>query len=129
MRIPARVEYSLRALAALAACEPEAVKARTLADAQRIPAGYVYNVFAYLRRVDLVYATRGYHGGYALTRPARETTVGTVVRLLDAVPDLPRPPDQPDLDALARRLHRLWDTVNDASLRVLDQVTLADLVI
>jgi len=129
MRLPARIEYSLRALVALAACEPEAVKARTLADTQHIPAGYVYDVLADLRRVDLVYATRGYHGGYALTRPANRTTVGTVVRLLDVAADLPRPSGEPAVDALTERLHRLWDNVNDASLRVLDQVTLADLVI
>ena len=43
MRIPARIEYSLRALSALAAAAPEPVNARTLAEVQHIPGTYVYN--------------------------------------------------------------------------------------
>src|SRR5690348_6500150 len=83
MRIPARIEYSLRALSALAAAAPDPVNARTLAQARHIPGGYVHTVLADLRRVDLVYAVRGSRGGYLLTRPPQEVTVGAVVRLLD----------------------------------------------
>ena len=79
MSIPARIEYSLRALAGLAEAHPVAVNARTLAQTQHIPAGYVYNVLADLRRADLVYALRGNNGGYALTRPAEQITLGTVL--------------------------------------------------
>ncbi|HKT05351.1 MAG TPA: Rrf2 family transcriptional regulator [Rugosimonospora sp.] len=129
MRIPARIEYSLRALSALAAAAPEPVNARTLAEVQHIPAGYVYNVLADLRRADLVYALRGNHGGYALTRPPADTTVGTVVRLLgDAgTGEQDRRSGEPVTDALTARLQQWWDAANQASLSLLDQLTLADL--
>ncbi len=130
MSIPARIEYSLRALAGLAAAHPAAVNARTLADTQHIPAGYVYNVLADLRRADLVYATRGNHGGYALTQPADAITLGTVVRLLDGASSETRPPAPGSAlaDPLAARLRGLWDDANQAGLRLLDEVTLAELV-
>jgi Rrf2 family protein len=129
MAIPARIEYSLRALAALAVAQPAAVNARTLADTQRIPPGYVYNVLADLRRADLVYALRGNHGGYALTRPPGEITLGAVIRLLDGpATEMRSPPGEAPGDALAARLHHLWDRANQASLLLLDEVTLADLI-
>jgi Rrf2 family protein len=126
MPIPARVEYSLRALAALAIARPAAVNARTLADTQHIPPGYVYNVLADLRRADLVYALRGNHGGYALTRRPAEITVGTVIRLLDGPATAPSPLGTPD--ALSERLNHLWDRANQAGLMLLDECTIEDLI-
>jgi Rrf2 family protein len=127
MPIPARIEYSLRALAALAVARPAAVNARTLADTQHIPPGYVYNVLADLRRADLVYALRGNHGGYALARPPAEITLGAVIRLLDG--HAAAPVQAGVADALSARLHDLWDQASQASLLLLDEVTLEDLIV
>jgi Rrf2 family protein len=118
MPIPKRIEYSIRALVALAAAEPATVNARVLADTEEIPAGYLYDVLADLRRVELVQARRGGHGGYSLARPAAQITLGTVVRLLDGAPT-----EGPSRD----RLQELWDAANQAGLRLLDDVTLADI--
>jgi Rrf2 family protein len=127
MPIPKRIEYSIRALVALAAAEPATVNARVLADTEEIPAGYLYDVLADLRRVELVQARRGGHGGYSLARPAAQITLGTVVRLLDGAPTeglaRSRPPDGVARD----RLQQLWDAANQAGLRLLDDVTLADI--
>lgn len=130
MTLPARIEYSLRALAALAVAQPAAVKARTLADTQHLPPGYVHSLLADLRRADLVYSLRGNHGGYALARPAHQITLGAVVRLLDGSLYEVRPtaPVPRDNDALVTRLHQVWGRANQASLALLDEVTLADLV-
>ena len=122
MPVPKRIEYSVRALVALAAAEPATVNARVLADSQDIPAGYLYDVLADLRRVELVSVLRGSHGGYALSRPATEITLGSVVRLLDG-------PPVSDLvdDPRWARLRELWDAANRAGLSLLDSVTLADI--
>jgi Rrf2 family protein len=122
MAVPKRIEYSVRALVALAAAEPATVNARILADTQDIPPGYLYDVLADLRRVELVSAVRGSHGGYALSRPAAEITLGSVVRLLDG-------PPVSDLvdDPRSARLRDLWDAATRAGLSLLDSVTLADI--
>jgi Rrf2 family protein len=125
MVIPKRIEYSIRALIGLAVAEPATVNARVLADAQDIPHGYLYDVLADLRRVELVHVLRGSHGGYSLTRPADQITVGSVIRLLDGGPFL-SPAELGD-DATGARLHRLWAEANKAGLQLLDDVTLADI--
>ena len=61
-----------------------------------------------------------------LTQPAHEITLGTVIRLLDGEPGPPAP--AAPADPLATRLRGLWDEANQAGLRLLDGVTLAELV-
>jgi Rrf2 family protein len=125
MGIPKRIEYSIRALIGLAVAGPATVNARILADAQDIPHGYLYDVLADLRRVELVTVLRGSHGGYSLARPADQITLGTVVRLLGGDPVV-SPADLGD-DITGARLRHLWDAANRAGLQLLDDVTLADI--
>jgi Rrf2 family protein len=130
MRITRRVEYCVRALVALAIAEPDPVKARVLAGTEDIPPGYLYDLLAELRRVELVHAMRGHHGGYRLARPAAEITLGEVIRLLDGAPVEPFAPATRDAaeEGLPARLRQLWDAANDESMRLLDEVTIADFV-
>jgi Rrf2 family protein len=128
--VPARTEYAVRAALGLAAAQPATVKARVLAETQRIPPAYLYDVLADLRRVELVRVWHGPTGGYALTQPAATVTIGGLLRLLDGPPIVApaRKPDaQPDTGLVAR-LHQVWTAVDNASQRVLDEVTLADIV-
>jgi DNA-binding IscR family transcriptional regulator len=68
--VPARIDYAVRALLALAAAYPDFVTARRLAAAGHIPPGYLYDVLDDLRRVQLVRLRQGPRGGYCLSRPA-----------------------------------------------------------
>jgi Rrf2 family protein len=127
-RIPARFEYAVRALHALATAVPGTVSAHTLAQDQRIPLGYLYDVLADLRRADLVYARRGAVGGYALAVPADQIRLGDLVRLLDAAgptAGLTRPTGG---DELSLRLGRIWLAAEQATRRIFDEVTIADLL-
>jgi Rrf2 family protein len=129
MGIPKRVEYSILVLAALAEVEPAKVNARALADQQHLPPGYVQDVLAALRRAKLVRAVRGTHGGYALSRPPEHITLGRVVRVLDGThADGEADPALPDDSEVAVRLHDVWDRAHEARMRLLDAVTLADIV-
>ncbi|WP_432968477.1 RrF2 family transcriptional regulator [Dactylosporangium sp. CA-233914] len=122
--LPKRIEYSVRALVALAGAAPATVKAQDVADAQDIPPGYVYDLLADLRRADLVMVQRGTGGGYALAHPAADLTLGEIVRRLDG------PTRDRDVapDRTIERLHHLWDRANRVRLDYLDAVTLADLI-
>ena len=85
MRISAKVDYAVRAMAQLAA-EPEGepVKAEDIARAQDIPLKFLLGILNDLKRGYLVRSQRGADGGYALMRPADEITIAAALAMLFA---------------------------------------------
>src|SRR5689334_24914851 len=97
MRLSARVDYALRAVAELAAAAVPAdrdaarqppsadrpVTAERLAHAQQIPPKFLESILLQLRRGGIVTAQRGPEGGYRLARPASEISLADVIRVID----------------------------------------------
>jgi len=75
VRVSARADYAIRALVELAAAGPEAsLRGDAIATSQAIPAKYLENLLADLRRARLVMSQRGVRGGYRLARSATHTS-------------------------------------------------------
>ena len=90
MRLSARVDYALRAVAELAATSADGklVTADRLAGAQQIPPKFLESILLQLRRGGVVTAQRGPEGGYRLARPADEIfhqLQGSISRLFTPV--------------------------------------------
>ncbi|CAA9490238.1 MAG: Predicted transcriptional regulator of sulfate adenylyltransferase, Rrf2 family, partial [uncultured Solirubrobacteraceae bacterium] len=68
VRISAKVDYALRAMAELAAAGGGPVKGERLASAQSIPPKFLENILADLRQAGLIRSQRGSEGGYWLVR-------------------------------------------------------------
>ncbi|MCD8348726.1 MAG: Rrf2 family transcriptional regulator [Lachnospiraceae bacterium] len=84
MRLSTKGRYGLRAMVDLALnSEAEAVSISSISERQSISESYLEQLIAKLRRADLVVSTRGVQGGYRLTRPAEQITVGDVLRALE----------------------------------------------
>ncbi len=84
MRVSAKVDYAIRALAELAAAPPgPPVKGERLAGAQGIPLKFLENILTELRRAELVESRRGVEGGYRLARPAGEISLADVIRAVE----------------------------------------------
>lgn len=83
MRIPAKVDYAIRAMAELAGHEGGPVKAEELAEAQSIPVKFLRGILTDLRRARLVTSQRGPDGGFVLARPADEISVADIFRAVD----------------------------------------------
>lgn len=84
MKMSTRGRYGLRAfidLAVYGADEP--VSLASIASRQDISQNYLEQLMARLKRADLVESVRGANGGYRLTRPAEEISVGEVLRALE----------------------------------------------
>jgi Rrf2 family transcriptional regulator, iron-sulfur cluster assembly transcription factor len=60
-----------------------AAQIKDIAERQGIPPRFLEQIFQDLRRAGLVSSKRGPRGGYQLARPARELSVGDVVRALE----------------------------------------------
>ena len=79
-----KAEYGVRLLIQLGlqnGAQPVSLKA--VADAENLPLAYLERIAALLKRAGMVEATRGAHGGYLLSRPAKEITMDEVVLALE----------------------------------------------
>lgn len=86
MPITQTTEYALRAVVWLADRSGQPQATQQIADATRVPAGYLSKVLQNLRRNGMVTAQRGLHGGFTLARSADELTVLDVVNAVDPIP-------------------------------------------
>lgn len=130
MRISAKTDYAVRAMAELAAREPEwPVKAERLAEAQGIPLNFLENILGQLRQAQFVTSRRGPEGGFLLARPAAEITLADVIRAIDgplAGVGGERPQNL-SYQGAAEPLRDVWVAVRASLRNVLEHVTLADL--
>jgi Rrf2 family protein len=130
VRVTAKADYAVRAVAELAVADTEFVKADDVARAQDIPRHFLDNILTDLRRAGLVATQRGAEGGSRLARDARDITIADVMRAtegpLAAVRDIR--PEQLVYDGAADGLPRVWVAVRASLRAVLEKVTIADLV-
>lgn len=130
MRVSAKVDYALRALAELAARPGEQpVKGEELARLQGIPMRFLENILAELRSGGIVASRRGSEGGYWLARSATDITVGEVIRTLEGplanVQGVR--PDAVRFEGPATALREVWVATRAGLRAVLDHVSLADI--
>jgi len=122
------VEYALRAVVYLAARPDSPRTAQQIAEATRVPAGYLSKVMQALSRKGLVHSQRGLHGGFTLARPAEELTVLDVVQAVDQIRRIRSCPlgikGHINLCPLHRRLDQAIRMVEDA----LRESTIAELL-
>jgi Rrf2 family protein len=86
MKLSKKGEYALRALIELglaAEMKRELVQVSELAEKEHMPVKFLEQIMQALKGAGLVKSQRGKFGGYSLAKPAREITIGSVVRLID----------------------------------------------
>jgi len=128
MRLSARSEYGLLALIDLAGADAaRPLATRELAEGRGIPAAFLEQLLADLRRAGLVRATRGPHGGFTLGRPAVEISALEIVEALEG----PIAPSVCAPDACGREdgcaAASVWGDVSGAVRGALSGFTLARL--
>jgi len=129
MRLSARVDYALRAMAELAAAAgPRTVE--QLAAAQRIPSKYLENILGELRRGGLLRSQRGPDGGHRLARPTSDISIADVIRALDGELANVRGNRPEDLayTGAAAPLQQVWIALRASERVILEGVTLAHVV-
>jgi Rrf2 family protein len=136
MKLSKRGEYGLRAMLDLARCEPETniVQIREIAQREAIPVKFLEQIMLALKNAGLLHSKMGAGGGYYLSRPAGEITLGQIIRVLDGPLAPIRCVSQtayescgcPDEETCGLRLVML--DVRDAISQILDHTTLADAI-
>jgi Rrf2 family protein len=130
VRISARVDYAVRAAIGLAAVAPASLTSDRIAQAQGIPARFLQAILGDLQHARLVTSQRGREGGYRLALPPAEVSIARVMRIEQgflAEVHGQRPEDVAYPGA-AEPLAQVWVAAREAYRRVLENVTLADVV-
>jgi Rrf2 family protein len=87
LKITAQEEYGLRCIMQLARQEPDVpMMVRDIAEREGLSVAYVEKLLWTLSRSGIVESLRGPKGGYRLTRPCTEISIGEVMRVLGGVP-------------------------------------------
>jgi len=130
VRITAKVDYAMRAVAELAASPEPVVKGELLAERQSIPPKFLENILADLRRAGIVGSQRGADGGYRLARPADAVSIADVIRAVEGpLADVHgTPPEDAAYHGAAEHLQRVWVATRAALRSILEEVSIADLV-
>ena len=84
MRLTTKGRYAVTAMLDLAINHgSESVTLRNIAENQKISLSYLEQLFAKLRKQDLVKGMRGPGGGYRLARSADEISIAEIIRAVD----------------------------------------------
>jgi Rrf2 family protein len=128
MRLSARVDYALRAMAELASGPGGPMTSERIARTQEIPPKFLESILLQLRRGGLVHAQRGPEGGYWLARPANKISLADVIRVIDGPLAHVRGHRPEDLGyrGTAKALQEVWIALRASEREILDLVTIAD---
>ena len=129
MQISAKGEYAIRAVLDLALERARGLTPiQEIAARQGIPQRYLEQVLLALKRAGLLTSRRGAAGGYHLTRPPEDISVGDVLRAVEGVSapfEAQRRGPRNGNDA--HDLDDLWAEVGRAVSEVVDRVTFGEL--
>jgi len=128
LRVPAKVEYALRALVALARLAPNTVKGDRLARDEDIPFRFLELTLGELRHAGIVASRRGSDGGYWLGRDADQISVADVMIALEGTLIDVRIAAAGSASATShQQTARLWDRSEQQLQALYSSVTIADL--
>jgi len=107
------------------------VKIHVIAEEEELPEKFLEAILCELKRGRFVASVRGANGGYKLNRPPDKVILGDVLRMIDGplapFEDAESLRQRVKTDARHRPLFRVLLEVRDATSRILDHTSLADL--
>jgi DNA-binding IscR family transcriptional regulator len=113
--ITSKSPYAVLALAELARSSAgQPVPIAEIARRRDVPAQFLEQLFAVLRRAGIISSQRGVHGGYRFAREPSTVTVLEVVELLDG--------------PLGRDADSVFEEAAEAARKVLSGTTIADVL-
>lgn len=130
MRLTTKGRYAVTAMLDLAINEHEGpIRLAAISDRQGISLSYLEQLFAHLRRRELVKSVRGPGGGYQLRREAQAISIAEVIAAVNEDTDATRCGGKGDCQHGDTCLtHHLWMDLSDRIREFLQDISLGDLV-
>lgn len=131
MRFSKRSLYAVRAMVRLATQhEDSPVSIREISEIENISLPYLEQLFACLRRSELVKSVRGPGGGYVLSRPPAEISMEQIIESVD---ETIAPAACTENDEVCMRspdcfMHPVWSELGDKIRDFLAHISVEDLM-
>ncbi|MBE6071878.1 MAG: Rrf2 family transcriptional regulator [Clostridium butyricum] len=132
MRVSTKGRYALRLMLDLAINENgKPIRIKEIAERQDISDKYLEQIISILTKAGYVRSLRGPQGGYHLSKPPKEYTVGSILRLTEGslcpVPCLEDEVNMCEHESQCVTVI-LWKKIDNAIKNVVDNITLEDLI-
>ncbi|GLP95183.1 Fe-S cluster assembly transcriptional regulator IscR [Paraferrimonas sedimenticola] len=130
MKLTSKGRYAVTAMLDVAIHASDGpVPLADISERQGISLSYLEQLFAKLRKNELVSSVRGPGGGYLLGRKAEKIAIGHVVAAVDESVDATRCHGSGNCQGGERCLtHSLWDDLSTRIASFLDGISLTDLM-
>lgn len=130
MWVSKKTRYALRMLIEVAKSGGQNISIKEISARENISAKYLEQIVIDLRRAKLVTATRGPKGGYKLVVSPQELTIKKLLDVFENGATMVQCSANPSYcsksaDCLS---HKMWMLVEHRIAKVLDQITLADIL-
>ena len=131
MLVSTKGRYALRMMLQLAESNKGPVRIKDVSEAQGISAKYLEQIIPILNRSDILKTTRGFQGGYRLSKSPDRYTVGQILRLtegnLSPVACLDHDPVECERSPYCATLP-VWQGLYRVINQYLDGITLQDIL-
>lgn len=131
LRMGKLTDYGIVLMSYLAEKTLEHHNAQTLSEAVHVPLPTVRKVLKALSQAELLKSERGAHGGYRLSRPAKEISIAQVITALEgpiALTECVSSESQCDQEVHCV-VQTNWQRINSAVYHALDEVKLSDMLV
>ena len=134
MKISQKGLYALQAMMMLGRHHHQgAIKIRDIAYEEALPEKFLELILLELKNARMVESVRGAKGGYQLRRDPADIHLSEIIRLIDGplapFGDAEQLRELIDRDLPHRALYQVFLDVRDAAARILDNTTLANLIV
>ena len=130
MKVSAKADYACIAMMELAANhgDSQPLRIKAIADQTGIPDRFLVQILLLLKTAGLVASVRGASGGYQLARLPQAISLADILNALEKRTDAHVLPDAVKLSATARTLATVWAEVQAEEQRLLENISLAELL-
>jgi len=129
MLVSTKGRYALRMMTQLAELDGRTLRMREIGDKQDLSVKYLEQIMIVLKAHGFVESERGPRGGYRLSKPPSEYTVGSIIRAVEgsfSMQCVENPSSCERVEICPS--YKLWSMVDEAVSNVIDNVRLSDLI-
>ena len=132
MKLAKKTEYALKALIELTIDYDKGINAtliNDIAERENIPPRYLEQILLRLKNSGILISKRGVGGGYALSRPPEEISLGDVIREVEGslISKSRKIVNIKPSDEISYGLNSVMAEATDAMKKVFDNITLKDM--